>query len=123
MGVKGMCTKCWEEMIPELDEMLLGTTESLRRPDADRILDYQLKKYGLSLIEYKAMFESQTGRCAICKSAPTLKRLSVDHDHKTGAVRGLLCTNCNLGLGNFKDDQEILKAASDYLSGYFKPLD
>jgi hypothetical protein len=110
-------------MVPELDAMLLGTQESLRRPDAERILDYQLKKYGLGLIEYQAMFEAQAGRCAICKSTPTVKRLSVDHDHKTGVVRGLLCTNCNLGLGNFKDNQEILKAASDYLSGHFKPLD
>jgi hypothetical protein len=59
----------------------------------------------------------QDGRCAICRKKPqTGRRLSVDHDHKTGEVRGLLCTLCNQGLGYFKDDPGRLGAALEYLT-------
>ena len=58
------------------------------------------------------MLESQDGLCAICKAAPSVH---VDHDHATGAVRALLCFNCNGGLGQFKDDPELLHAAAYYV--------
>jgi hypothetical protein len=56
--------------------------------------------------------------CGICGVGVWLgkRRLARDHDHKTGKFRGYLCTNCNLGLGNFKDDVRILRSAIDYLS-------
>ena len=57
----------------------------------------------------------QGGKCGICGDLPTSRRLSVDHDEKTGANRGLLCTRCNVGLGYFKDNIEILKHAIRYL--------
>lgn len=57
---------------------------------------YHLKKtYGITDEQYWAMFESQGRRCAICQVQPTKKRLAVDHNHKTGEVRGLLCSRCN----------------------------
>jgi hypothetical protein len=59
------------------------------------------------------MLAEQGGLCAICKSAPAVH---VDHDHATGAVRALLCFNCNGGLGQFKDDPETLHAAAFYVA-------
>lgn len=78
---------------------------------------YQLrKKYGISPKELDGMIQVQMNKCAICGREPNgKKRLFVDHCHKTGKVRGLLCTNCNLGLGSFKDDIERLKTAIAYL--------
>ena len=75
-------------------------------------------KYGLTLDEYRRMVEAQDGRCAICRAPPPCgKRLYVDHCHESGRVRGLLCNNCNRGLGCFKDSPEFLLAAKDYLQG------
>ena len=77
--------------------------------------------FGIGIREYEAMIIEQNGTCAICKKIETTKRhgkdvaLSVDHDHETGAVRGLLCVNCNNGLGQFKDKPEILEQAAAYL--------
>jgi hypothetical protein len=80
-----------------------------------------LYKYGLSPAAYEAMLISQNGVCAICRQHETAKlrgatrRMSVDHDHATGAVRGLLCTNCNQALGKFKDNTATMRAAADYV--------
>lgn len=75
-------------------------------------------EYGISLEEYEALLADQDGKCAICKTeqCETKKSFAVDHDHVTGVVRGLLCKNCNIGLGMFKDDTFRLKAALEYLS-------
>ncbi len=72
--------------------------------------------YRITLDEYDDMDSRQGGVCAIClKPCRRFKRLSIDHDHKTGAVRGLLCQSCNAGIGNLRDDPEILAAAKAYL--------
>lgn len=73
------------------------------------------KKYGISAAAYRALFDSQAGRCAVCRKLPGKKRLSVDHCHATGLVRGLLCGNCNFSIGYAKDDPEILRGLADYL--------
>ena len=72
--------------------------------------------YGLSEEQYDNMFESQGRVCKICKKSQT-RRLSVDHDHTTGKVRGLLCTNCNTGIGLLMDSPELLREAANYLDG------
>jgi hypothetical protein len=63
------------------------------------------------------MLEDQGGVCAICSKPDEVegRRMAIDHNHDTGAVRGLLCGNCNRGLGNFQDDIDMLKKATDYL--------
>lgn len=74
------------------------------------------KKYGVSLEQYRELVGRQKGRCKICKRRPRTKPLYVDHDHKTGKFRGLLCHTCNSGLGYFKDRKDWVQAAARYLS-------
>lgn len=65
--------------------------------------------------EYDALLEAQQGVCAICLRPPKTKALAVDHDHATGAIRGLLCFSCNAALGKFQDDVSRLHRAINYL--------
>lgn len=79
------------------------------------------RKFGISRQEYAELFHKQNGVCAICNNAETatrmgkIKALAVDHCHDTGMVRGLLCSDCNTGIGKLKEDPEILRAALQYL--------
>jgi hypothetical protein len=78
---------------------------------------YTAKKFGLTLGELEAMYVQQEGRCAICGISEEAhgKYLAIDHCHKTGKVRGLLCMPCNTALGNFKDDTYVMSKAIKYL--------
>jgi len=78
-----------------------------------------IREFGITLNKYLSMCEAQKSKCAICKLIPKGKSkvLFVDHNHKTGKIRGLLCYKCNMGLGYFKDSVDSLKRASDYLCG------
>lgn len=79
-----------------------------------------LTKYGISEETYKVLEESQNFKCKICSKPKEDLRygvLQVDHDHETGRVRGLLCNNCNTGLGHFKDNPTHLLRAIQYLKG------
>lgn len=74
--------------------------------------------YGLTKNEYQTLLDVQAGRCAICDAATADvlgRRLVVDHDHGTGAVRGLLCSACNSGLGHFQDNPVLFRKAISYL--------
>jgi hypothetical protein len=77
--------------------------------------------FGISLEEYHEMLAAQGGKCAICGNGNDgtrhgkLKALAVDHCHKTGKVRGLLCESCNQGIGKLKDDPSVLRKAADYI--------
>ena len=75
--------------------------------------------YGITPEDYNQMFVDQDGCCAICSihQSELNKRLAVDHCHATGEVRGLLCDKCNMALGLFKDDQDLLNKAIHYLQG------
>lgn len=81
---------------------------------------YKLSRYNLSKEDYDFKYTQQEGRCAICNrhESEFKKRLHVDHDHMTGDIRGLLCQQCNVGLGNFSDSCERLTNAKDYLTKY-----
>lgn len=80
-------------------------------------LEYRLKtQYNMSLDQYYELFQFQEQRCAICRNRPRSRMMAVDHDHKTGEVRGLLCTSCNHRvLGGAHDDIGILRRAVEYL--------
>mgnify|MGYP001557048711 FL=1 len=78
-----------------------------------------LRKYGLTIETFEAMHQAQGGKCAICQTQlGEGRRLHVDHCHKTGAVRALLCDKCNVGLGAFKDSPELLRSAARYIEMY-----
>ncbi|MET9967588.1 endonuclease VII domain-containing protein [Streptomyces sp. NPDC006356] len=72
------------------------------------------RKYGLTEAQRDEMVASQMGLCVICLKAPAVH---VDHCHKTGRVRGVLCFNCNSGLGLLRDDPDVINRAADYLEG------
>jgi len=79
--------------------------------------EYELKRrFGITGKQYRQMYSAQNGTCAICKKKDEHFSLAVDHCHETGKIRGLLCSQCNRGLGLFRDSKESLKAAIDYLS-------
>jgi hypothetical protein len=73
------------------------------------------RTYGLSLEEYDVMAAEQDNRCAICNTE-TKGRLCVDHCHATGKVRGLLCVNCNIAIGAFRDSTINVAEALNYLT-------
>jgi hypothetical protein len=87
------------------------------------------KNYGLTVAEYDALLRQQGGVCAICGSSErmqrqgSLMRMPVDHCHKTGAVRGILCQACNRGLGFFRDDTVVMRRALSYLLRHQKKQD
>lgn len=72
------------------------------------------KKFGIGLHQYQTILQEQNGVCYLC-GQPDFRNLAVDHCHKTGRVRRLLCTSCNTGLGKFKDDPELLRKAANYV--------
>lgn len=82
------------------------------------------KKYGISLSDYEALLERQNGVCAICRrTCKSGRNLAVDHCHETGKVRGLLCLECNRGIGALKDSIDLLTKAISYLkdNGIIEP--
>lgn len=92
------------------------------RKNRDRKADIALKtRFGLPHGTYARLLSKQDGRCAICRTDTPRGhgRFHVDHDELTGAVRGLLCTSCNTGIGQLKHSKEILLAAVDYLDNHF----
>ena len=90
-----------------------------RQPVLSYLADIK-SKYGVTAEDYVRMLEQQGGGCAICGTSSFAGKnvrapLTVDHDHKTERVRGLLCPSCNIGLGGFKDIPEMLIRAAAYL--------
>lgn len=77
-----------------------------------------LKKYGLTLQSFEEKLKKQSRRCAICEKL-FKKRINIDHNHKTGKVRGLLCTECNISLGHI-EKKGFLEKANKYLILYIK---
>jgi hypothetical protein len=75
----------------------------------------RIRSYGISVEDYDEMLESQGGGCYICGIGPVGRALDIDHDHRTGKVRGLLCSNHNRALGLLGDDPDLLLAAHTYL--------
>jgi hypothetical protein len=83
-----------------------------------------IREYGISTEDYDAMFKEQNGLCAICYQPEThtcngkVNRLSIDHDHATTEIRGLLCSRCNAAVGYLRDDPQIASSLVAYLLRY-----
>lgn len=87
------------------------------KKNPDKVKNTSLKKsYKIDLIEYNNMLTKQNNKCAICSEESAVKCLAVDHDHKTGKIRGLLCNRCNTGLGMFRDNIDLIILSGMYLS-------
>ena len=96
------------------------TTTRWKRANVRRSKNASLvHHYGITIETYESMLEEQGHKCAICGNADSGRSntdaLAVDHDHRTGAIRGLLCHPCNSGIGLLKDDATVLTAAAEYL--------
>lgn len=100
------------------EEHCLNMSKEWYRNNKNRVKDLQLQReFGITLQQYNEMLLVQNGTCAICFNGPDAKNkmLAVDHDHKTGKIRSLLCRGCNVGIGNLKDDPKLLIKAAQYL--------
>lgn len=104
-------TKKWKQENPEKHKAQHNRRCKKRRADW-----YLENKYGISRAQHDAVFKAQGFVCAICKTdAPPKDTWNTDHDHMTGKVRGLLCSNCNWMLGHARDDTGFLANAISYL--------
>lgn len=98
-----------------------------RANNRDKVIEQRLKmRYGISLDDYNRMLTAQNNRCAICGTEEAkahnmsgkVVKLSVDHNHKTGAVRALLCQDCNVAIGYFNEDAERMMNGAKYIQQY-----
>ena len=109
-GLSYSCKSCKKEQ-----------TEKYKKTDTyrKRLRKHLWKKQGIEITyeQYLQLFLDQKGSCAICKTSVNQfnKGMCVDHCHETGKIRGLLCTDCNRGIGSLKDNLELLKQAVTYL--------
>jgi hypothetical protein len=105
---------------PENLEKSRAYAREYHRKNPQRQRDRLFKKYGITAQQYDEMFQKQNGGCAICGTKKNGKKMNfiIDHDHKTDAVRALLCTQCNAGLGNYRDSPSLLRKAAAYLESF-----
>ena len=104
------------DKIKEYKRKYRAINEDYRKQEFISNKNRRLKKeYGISLQDYDRLCREQKNTCAICSQKKEGEMLIVDHNHKTKKFRGLLCSNCNKGLGFFKDNFELLEKARDYL--------
>jgi len=119
-----ICTKCGKELLSTAEYFQRNTRnksgfrsecKKCTRKYYGRKNDLKYR-YNISQKEYNQMLNKQDGKCIICGELPTtFKNLSVDHNHKTGKIRGLLCDHCNRGIGFLKENPYILIKAIKYL--------
>ena len=130
-GLRHWCKRCWNAY--QRERWADGRTDRAKRYAADKAWRHAnpdrvaathrrsnlRRKFGISTDDYDAMFAAQGGRCAACGSEQNGDRrfdtFNVDHDHRTGAVRALLCSPCNRALGHVGDDPDRLMSLVAYL--------
>lgn len=104
---------------PKNKASLAKRLREARAKDPQRFRDYDLRsRLKLPPGTYQRLYEAQKGKCAICETEKLQVgkfRLHIDHCHETGHIRGLLCHNCNVGIGNLRHDEKIMRAAIEYL--------
>lgn len=124
MGSQPHCPACTVALAQESRQRKNAARRVEANPARKQInlRDLLKKRYGLTLEQHAEMLVRQNGRCAICGDPPdpngvrASSRLHVDHDHETGQNRELLCNRCNRGVGYFRDDPNLLRAAAEYIA-------
>ena len=130
LGLDSRCKECKAELARDYS---LKNKEKISQNNAEwrknnpgrytkRSRGYVMKRYGITTEEYDELFLIQEGRCKIC-SRVSEKALHVDHDHKTGRVRGLLCHRCNTSIGLMEESADNLKRMIEYIGGYSESKD
>lgn len=106
-----------DKLRPECKECTAANRKKRYSPVVNRKNNMQ-KNFGKGILDtYQHLFELQGGVCAICQSPENGRyaHLSVDHNHDTGKIRGLLCNNCNRGIGLLRDNPELIRKAAQYV--------
>ena len=132
--LRSQCKKCWKIMnkiqrqrhIKKRQEYdrnresgweRSGSRDKWAPTDEQNFANYLKRVYDITSEQFWAMHTEQDDRCAICRQEDTVHpKLSVDHDHESGEVRGLLCFACNTGIGKLGDSFETVQRAADYLN-------
>lgn len=117
-GKSSWCKSCfkehWKDYYEEHREVLSKRRSKYNSSkDRNRHLKYN---YGIDYHEYEEMLIRQNGLCAVCKTTGERSHLSIDHNHKTGKIRGLLCHTCNSALGMLKENKDIVANLLRYLN-------
>lgn len=124
-GLSSKCKECIKERRQKQKEYDRAYWKKYAGKNVDKLkqrdTEYNLKrKFNMSLQDYNQMLEAQTGKCAIpgCekKRSSNGKKLAVDHCHKTGRIRGLLCNECNTSLGLLKENIQVINGLADYIN-------
>ena len=112
----GICSRCRRVPARENRKICQGCQDKLSTPE--KRLAKRCGTYGITVDHYHRLHREQGGVCAICGNGPQgrWRQLDIDHDHQSGRVRGLLCHNCNKGMGCLGDDVRRLEKAIAYLS-------
>lgn len=135
---KGLCRSCYEKQLRQINPKFAERQRknayqwALKHKEQKRKLDkaYKakldpeynwartiLRHHGITAEQYYAILKKQKGCCAICKIRPKPKKhLAIDHNHKTGEIRGLLCFRCNYGLSWFSEKRKFLQRAVNYVT-------
>lgn len=112
-GLRQQCRDCVNKKARENPNRGAWHKKNIEKVKKNNRAALLKRHYGMSLEDYNKMYTTQKGVCKICSEHD--EKLVVDHCHKTGKIRGLLCNSCNLGLGAFRDSVKSLKNAIKYL--------
>lgn len=110
-GYQAWCNVCWRAVTTARRTGPKREIELRQRQNG-----HLKRKYGITIEEYEVMLAKQNGKCAICGQVAGKKNLAVDHCHDTLKIRGILCENCNRGIGMFKHETKRLESAISYLA-------
>jgi len=122
-GSRRGCLECRKDRKP--NDPIAAAKAQKKYKDTNKIVvlartrNWQLKNnFGIDSKQYEEIMDRQNGCCAICKRSQEElnRRMAVDHNHTTGQIRGLLCSNCNTGIGNLRDNVALLEEAIKYLN-------
>lgn len=115
---KDKVLKRQRKWVEENKEKHINNSKEWYKNNKEKVRNRQLiRTFGISIVQYNEMLAAQNGVCSLCGGGPDAKNkmLAVDHCHKTGKIRSLLCRGCNVGIGNLKDDPQLLENAAKYI--------